>query len=153
MKVKFKHSIKTFSGEVEEMVYGSYRKGKLCIGRDYVYPTLNAHNHQMGAACRNLSLVYNRADSLYRDNFKMYSRQTGLKPGFPDHKLVPSGFALFMKMMYAWRDSDPTHVDLATVTIADIVALDAEVRTVARAVDAGFLPTVAGYAAMTGDIQ
>ena len=34
MKVKFKYGIQTYSGTVDEMVYGSYRDGKLCIGRE-----------------------------------------------------------------------------------------------------------------------
>ncbi len=38
MKVKFKYGIQTYSGTVDEMTFGSYRKGTLCIGRKYVIP-------------------------------------------------------------------------------------------------------------------
>jgi len=86
---------------------------------------------------------------MYRHRYKLL--------GVPRNPLarhpVAGPFALFVKMMYAWQASDPTHIDLATVTIADIVALDAEVRTIARAVTAGFLPIIPLYADLTADIQ
>jgi hypothetical protein len=34
MRVTFKYGIKTFSGTIDSMVYGAYRDGNLCIGRD-----------------------------------------------------------------------------------------------------------------------
>ena len=151
MKVTFKYGIQTYSGEIDKMVYGSYRNDKLCLGRNYVYPALDEHHHKLGAIGRNMALLFSGADSLYRDNFKTYATANGKKALYKD-RLVPSGYAMFVKMMQAWQKSDMTHVDLATVTIAEIVALDADVRTIARAVEAGFLPTVFGYDVLTGDI-
>jgi hypothetical protein len=66
---------------------------------------------------------------------------------------MPSAYNFFMKLMYAWQESDPEHVDLSTVTIADIVAMDADVRTVARAIGAMYLRRVRPYADLTSDIQ
>ena len=47
MKVKFKYGIQTYSGTIDEMVYGSYRDDKLCIGREYVYPTPERENNAL----------------------------------------------------------------------------------------------------------
>jgi hypothetical protein len=44
-------------------------------------------------------------------------------------------------------------VDLATVTIGDIITLDADVRTIARAVDGGFLKSLSLYSDLSADIQ
>ncbi|HOV16299.1 MAG TPA: hypothetical protein PLF50_02200 [Candidatus Cloacimonadota bacterium] len=152
MKVKFKYGIKTYSGTVDGMTYGSYRKGNLCIGREYVYPTLTDNNHQKGAIVKNLAKVYSEVSSDYLADLKTYGVRNG-KENVPRNQLIPTSFSLWLKMMFAWGASDPTHIDLATVTLADIVALDAEVYTIAQAVEAGFLPMVTMYEDLTSSIQ
>jgi hypothetical protein len=152
MKVKFKYGIKTYSGTIDEMVYGSFRHDNLCIGREYVYPTLTANNHLKGTVLKNLASVYHDISVEYLADLKTYGVRNG-QDNTPNDSLVPSAFSLWLKMMYAWQKSDPTHVDLATLTLADIVALDAEVSTIARAVEAEFLPMVSVYDDLTSDIQ
>ena len=152
MKVIFKYGIKTYSGTIDQMVYGSYRHDNLCIGREYVYPTLNDNNHEKGAIVKNLASVYNAADSGYITDLKTYCTRNG-QDNVPKDQIIPTAFSMFLKMMYAWYESDPEHVDLTTVTIGDIVTLDADVRTLARAVGAEFLPNITTYDDLTNDIQ
>jgi hypothetical protein len=152
MKVKFKFGIETYSGTVDGMTYGSYRDDKLCIGREYVYPTITANNNDKGAMVQNLAKVYQAADPDYIADLKAYCVRNGME-NVPKDKLVPTAFSMFLKMMYAWYESDPAHVDLKTVTVADIVALDADVRTIARAVTAEFLPYVSTADSYTNGIQ
>lgn len=144
MKVKFKYGIKTYSGLADEMVYGSYRDDNLCIGRVYVYPTLTENNHNKGKILTNLASVYRAAAETYITDLKRYATLNG-QENVPKNQLVPSSFSMFLKMMYAWYASDPTHVDLETVTVADIVSGDADVRNISRAVEAAFLPLVSTY--------
>jgi hypothetical protein len=141
MKVTFKYGIRTYSGLADGMVYGSYRDDNLCIGRVYVYPTLTENNHTKGKILTNLASVYGAAAETYIADLKLYATRNG-QENVPKTQCVPTSFSLFLKMMYGWYDSDPTHVDLETVTVADIVSGDAEVRTIARAVEAGFLPGI-----------
>ena len=152
MKVKFKYGIKTYSGKVDEMVYGSFRHDNLCISREFVYPTLTEDNHLKGSMLKNLALVYHDADEDYVADLKTYSYRNG-QSNVPKDKLVPTAFSMFLKMMYAWYETDPEHVDLTTVTVADIVTMDADVRTLARAVAAGFLPYITVYDDLTHGIQ
>jgi len=152
MKVKFKFGIETYSGTVDSMTYGSYRDDKLCIGREYVYPRITDNNHAMGNIMKNLASVYAAADPLYIADLKTYAMRNGSE-NVPKTKLIPTAFSLFIKMMYAWYDSDPEHVDLASVTVADIIALDADVQTVSDAIDAGFLPSVSVYDDLINPIQ
>jgi hypothetical protein len=152
MKVKFKYGIKTYSGTLDSLVYGSYRQGNLCLGRQYVYPTLNANNHDKGEILQNLAVVYHDASAGYTDDLKTYCLRNG-QENVPADAVIPTAFAMFLKMMYAWYESDPAHVDLKTVTVADIVALDADVRTLSRAVEAGFLPYISVSDDLTADIQ
>jgi len=152
MKVKFKYGIQTYSGTIDEMVYGSYRDDKLCIGREYVYPILTDNNHAKGAVAKNLATVYHNASPDYVLDLKTYCIRNG-QENVPKSKLIPTAFSMFLKMMYAWYDSDPEHVDLSTVTIGDIIALDADVKTLARAVEADFLPYISVSDDLTNPIQ
>jgi hypothetical protein len=152
MKVKFKFGIKTYSGLADEMVYGSYRNDNLCIGRIYVYPTLTQNNHDKGKAVTNLAAMFRDASVGYLGDLKLYAVRNG-QENVPKDKLIPSAFALFMKMMYAWQKSDPTHVDLTTITIADIISADAEVRSIDRAVGIGFLPHISVYEDLNNNIS
>jgi len=156
VKINFRGGVKTFSGFWDDYVYMSCLGRKICIGRDYTYPKLTENNHFKGKVCQNLRHVYRDASPFYIDDLKTY-RQRVKKLGVSRNpflrKRVSSPFALLLKMMFAWYESDPEHIDLTTVTIADIVAMDADVRTIARAVEADFLPSVPVYADLTADIQ
>jgi hypothetical protein len=144
MKVKFKYGIKTYTGTANEMTYGSYRGGNVCIGRIYVYPKLTDNNHEKGAALRNLAKQYHELNPDYLADLKTYALRNG-QENTPKTKLIPTAFSLFLKMMYAWYDSDPEHIDLSEVTLEDIVSADADVRTIARAVEAEYLPYIRVY--------
>ena len=151
MKVKFKHSIQTYSGKIDEMVYGSYRHGNLCIGREYVYPRLTDNNFEKGAILKNLASVYKNASDEYKADLKIYCLRNSVN--IQKDKLVPTAFSIFLKLMYGWYESNPQQVDLTTVTLADIVTMDADVRTIFRAVEAGFLASIPVYDDLTSDIQ
>jgi hypothetical protein len=152
MKVKFKFGIKTYSGTIDEMTYGSFRHDNLCIGREYVYPTLTEDNHLKGSIVKNLASVFHNSAPAYVTDLKTYCLRNG-QENVPKDKLIPTCFSMFIKMMFAWQASDPEHVDLTTVTVADIVSLDADVKTIARAVAAEFLPYISVYDDLTHPIQ
>lgn len=156
MKIKFRWGIKTFSGYGDDMVYESCLNSKVCIGRDYTYPKITENNHQVGAVGKNLGIVFNNVNPAYAQDLKTYReryRQLGIPRNPFKRKPVAGPYSLFIKMMYNWLDSDPEHVNLTAVTIADIVALDADVCTIKRAIDAGFLPMVPVYDDLTAAIQ
>lgn len=144
MKVKFKYGIRTYSGTLDEMTYGSYRNGKVCIGRTYVYPKLTDNNALRGNITKNLAKLWNLASGEYREDFKDYSRRYGsLKTA--QRKLVPTGFAFFMKAMSAWaKDEDPA-LDLSTLTAEDMDNVGTKVSSVAECVENGYLVSVPGH--------
>jgi hypothetical protein len=152
MKVKFKFGIKTYSGTVNDMTYGSYRNDNLCIGREYVYPKITENNTQKGLIVKNLSKQYHLLNPDYLADLKTYAERNG-RENVPKTKLIPTAFALFLKMMYAWYESDPEHIDLTAVTLEDAVSADADVRTIARAVEAEFLPYVSVSDDLTAGIM
>jgi hypothetical protein len=151
MKVTFKYGIKSYTGTADNMTYASYRNGELCVSRVYVYPTLTANNHNMGAIATNLGAVYHTVSADYLANLKTYALRNG-QENVPRNRMIPNAFALMLKMMYAWYESDPTHVDLTTITVADIISANAPVKTIAGAITAGFLPGISTYDDLTAEI-
>jgi len=144
MKVKFKYGIRTYSGTLDEMTYGSYRKHTVCLGRRYVVPTETEQNITMGEILKNLGSVYRDTSGEYQDDLKLYSSRNA-RQNVKYNQLPPTPYSIFVKMMFAWQESDPEHVDLATITVGDIVLADAPVISIASAVEADLLKRVTNY--------
>ena len=144
MKVIFKYGIRTYSGTIDEMVYGSYRDDKLCTGREYVYPTLTAQNTLIGNVATNLRLLWDEVSEGYRDDLKAYALRNASE-NIPKTRLAPTAYALYIKLMYGWQKADPEHVDLEMVTNEDITALGSTISTVKNCIDNGYLDSVSVY--------
>lgn len=144
MKVKFKYGIRTYSGTVDEMVYGSYRKGKLCIGREYVYPRLTTNNEKLGTIAGNLRLLWDEFSTGWKNDLATYALRNGTE-NVSKTKLIPSRYALYVKLMYAWAKDDPTHVDLTSLNGEDLVSLGTPIATVKAAIESGYLAPVADF--------
>jgi len=149
MKVKFKYGIRTYSGTVDEMVYGSYRGGRLCIARQWVYPRLTDNNTLLGGIGKNLAALWAEVSADYKADLKTYSQRHGTE-NVPKTQLVPNAYSLFIKMMYAWRDDDPEHVDLGTITGDDVDTIGANIATVKNCIDNGYLAKISVYDDLTG---
>ena len=147
MKVRFKYGIATYSGLIDEMVYGSYRDHKLCIGRDYVYPRLTANNELLGSIGTNLAMLWGEASVGYKADLKAYGLLNGTE-NIPKTQLPPNSYALWIKLMYAWADANPS-VDLKSLTAEDFGITGGDVSTVKNAIDNGFLDKVSDYADLT----
>ena len=141
MKVKFKYGIQTYSGTIDEMVYGSYNDDKLCIGREYVYPRLTEQNAAIGSVAGNLSAIWAEASEGWKSDLKLYA-QRNASENVPKSMLAPRAYALYIKLMYAWEESDPDHVDLETVTAADVDTLGTKIQTIKACVENEMLPAV-----------
>lgn len=152
MKTTFEWPIRTFSGTRDKTTFMSMYDDYICIARRWVLPEVTPQQDTMRAIAQNLRVVWATANDLYKADFKTYGKkykQEKLRPWvFP-----PRAYSIFINLMYAWRDSDPTHVDLKMVTVADIVALDAPVRTIQRSVEEQFLVPVSDYSTLDHDIQ
>lgn len=157
MKWKMAPQYKYNTGrEDERYVFYNEPQKNFTISREYVKPRLTANNTLMGTTTKNLASVYHNCEEGYIADLKTYANRYNTQYGGTASELEIkhiSSFGVFMKMMWAWYDSDPEHVDLSAVTVADIVSLDADVRTVARAIDAEFLPIVTTYDDLITGIQ
>lgn len=156
MKVAFENRVSTYSGKYKEVVYQSWFAERLCYARKYTYPVLGITHETMAAISKNLYAVYLLADADYVKDFKTYSQKNTREnlPKVTDqlHK-IPSSKSLFIHCMWCWYDSDPTHIDLKTVTIQDMVTLGSPVCAVKKCVDAGNLKRVSGYETLVNPIN
>jgi hypothetical protein len=148
MKVKFKYGIATYSGTVDEMVYGSYNDDKLCLGREFVYPRLTEQNALVGTVAANLKLLWATVSVGYKADLKKYAERNKSQ-NVPKTQLAPYAYGLFIKLMYNWQKDDPEHVDLSTVTNSDVDSLGAKISTVKNCVLNGMLPGISNYGDLT----
>jgi len=144
MKVTFNYGIKTYSGTLDEMTYGAFRNGNLCIGRRYVFPTLTDQNTEMGTIGKNLAGIFSKATEDYKEDLRVYAMRNA-KQNVKKNKLAPSAYALFIKMMFAWAKENPSTVDLKTIDIEDIRSTTAPVKRIADAIDNLYLKKVRDY--------
>ncbi len=147
MKVKFKFGIRTYSGTVDEMTFGSYRKHSVCIGRKYVTPILTANNTLVGSVMKNLAKVYSACSEGFKADLKLYAyRNTA---NVPAGKIPPNAYAIFVRLMYNFAEADSEHIDLATITHSDLQTVGSDIATVADAVANGYLANVANANMLT----
>ena len=151
MKVTFKYNIGTYSGTLNGMTYCSFRDGNMCIGRQWVKPSETAQQTSLAAISRNLSIVYKEASTAWKADLKSYAAKYG-KEHVGKKDLPPTSYALYMKMMYSFRDYDSENVDLATLAFSDLETLAAPILTIKDAIDAGLLPNVSNGTSLTAHI-
>lgn len=153
-KVWFKFGIGSMSGTVDNGVHWPTKSRINGYMRKWVLPKLTANNTLFGTIAQNLALVWQDCSVEYVADMKTYAQRYFIEAGrIESFDPCRSSYAMWLKAMWNWRDSDPTHVDLSEITVADIVALDADVRTVARMVEADFLPGISLYEDLTSGIQ
>lgn len=148
MKVGFENAVAYYSGKYDEVVYQEWMDGKLCFARRYAYPELGKVHEDMKLIGLNLSILYDEANPLYIDDLKAYAKKNYKQNRKPVKKLMhkmASSKALFIHCMWDWYKSDPTHIDLKTITLSDMMTLESPVCKVVDAVDANYLKRVTGY--------
>lgn len=144
MKVRFKYGIRTYSGTVDEMTYGSYRKGRLCIGRQYVVPKRTEQNDVLGSSAKNLAEVWRAASDEFKADYKIYA---GLYATYVSkaNELPPNAYALYVKAMHHWAAGEDPVVDLTLLQVEDMATLGTGINSIANCVSNNHLPAVPGY--------
>ena len=146
MKAKFKYGIATYSGTIDEITFGSYRKDTVCIARKYVIPRLTEHNTQMGSQLKNLATVWADVSSGYKDELKIYAAKN--LANTPKGKLPPTSFSIWVQMLYLFSELDGGHIDLATLAYSDLATVGEDILSIASAVENGYLASVPGADSM-----
>ena len=144
MRIRFKWPYQTYSGTMGETTFMSYRNGHLCLGRRWVKPEESINNSRLSKITQNLKSIWKDTSPLFKADVKEYAglyKKQRLKSG-----IFPSGaFAVFLRLMYTYRKTNPGQIDLSTLALSDLVAADASVCTIAGSVRAQLLPPVRGW--------
>lgn len=155
MKVAHTQLVAFCSGKSDGTVLCAAPSKTFSLARRYVYPTITTANHTKGTEMSNLAVMYGNVHGGFLQDLKDYARRYYSENlNQPDLKIPsPNPFAHFLKMCFAWYESDIEHVNLSTCTVADAVALNADIQQIKMAIDAGFLPPVQNYSEFTQPIQ
>ena len=148
MKVTLKYGISAYSGTIDDITFGSYRNGRVCIARQYVLPKSTAQNELMAANARNLVQIYRSCSEGYKSDLRTYADQYNrLKSRLK--KLPVNPYGLFTKLMYAFQTENEDSIGLDSLTYNDIKTLFTEISNVSGAVGSGYLPPVPGADLLT----
>ena len=150
MKVKFKYGIRTYSGTLDELTFGSYFQDRVCIARKYVVPRLTDQNSLMGNKMKNLAVIYEDVSDSYKLELKKYASLHSILT--PRGKLPATSYALWVKMMFLFAKADPEHIDLVTLTYSDLQTMGDDILSIASAVTNGFMDNVAGAEMLTANM-
>jgi hypothetical protein len=151
MKYNFEWPMRTMSGTRDKTTYMSFWD-YICIGRRWVMPIATPQQATFAAIAKNLKTLWAGANPLYKDDFKTYAHKFKVEHMSP-YDFPPRSYAVFINMMYTWRDTDPTHIDLSTITIADIISTMAPVGAINKAVEAQLMLPVTDYETLNNLIQ
>jgi len=151
MKTTFKYGIATYSGTIDEITFGSYKDGTICIARRYVKPRLTDQNTLMGDIAANLSSIYAECSELYKSDLRTYANLYGNQVSSRE-KLPPTAYGIFVKMMFAFEKVNEASVTLDTITFSDIQSLYPDITSIDLAVENGYLPNVDGAELLTAEM-
>lgn len=134
------------SGKVGEGVYMPTSKQGMSYLRTYIYPTLTANNHLQGSSIANLASLWKAQRAKVKENFAAYAQEYHAIPLYSGSRQerAYSGFAIWVKMFYAWKATDPTHVNLTTATVSDFIT-DTSASRLYEAVLKDLLPVTPNY--------
>lgn len=143
MKTKFKYGISAYSGTIDDMTFASYKNGRVCVARKYYKPRSTEQNAIMAAEMKNIRKLYSLVSEEYLEDLRTYAYYYSLKER-QTPKLQANSFAIFVKLLYAFRKTDPVNIDLSSIVMDDLEDLYPEITSIATAVEAGYLPNVVG---------
>jgi hypothetical protein len=150
MKVKLKHSVRAFKGKLDGLVYWTVKRTGHCFARKNVYPEIVDNHLHFGQINKNLANIYRQISLEYKRDLAAYTafyKNEFVGPG----DRIPTVFGFFKKMMYALGKKYP-NIDLAGITIADILELELPIRNITEAMKNELLPIVNTYGELGGKL-
>lgn len=149
MKVKYKQMFKGYSGKADGMIYYfDSKSGTALARRSFTFtdhpgqPAFRSAHRQIYTIQPSQHYIYNLKDYLYLYNLLPENETQRLR----------AWTNVYNKLMFAMQKAMPETVDLKTITREQIYAQDLPCKTVKAAVEAGLLPRVKNYEAMTKEI-
>jgi len=141
MKVVYKYGLGGYRGRMDGVVLCYDRYLGSAYARKMAYPKITEKNKAFGSVNANLFKI--KPSQGYRNDLYFYmARYRNLTEATQGMR---SWSSFYMKLMYEMAKADPG-IDLRTITREEIYAQDLPCISVKKAVEAGLLPVVYGYA-------
>lgn len=145
-KIKYASFVAGLAGKSGSSVFFRSPSSGFGYMRTLVQPAYTTTNKDRGEEMNNIAVQYHAMLAPAKANFVSYaSKYKNLPPEGGDLSArANNAMACFVLMMWNIKKSAPASVDLKTLTIGDVEGLFA--HNIAAAVEAGYLPSVPGYA-------
>ena len=143
------------SGKSGANVYYSARSNRFGYLRGYVYPSLTPNNSLRGQDAKNIKSLFVQIHSTARlqldEYVALYKDLTPVGGGFK--KNANSPYMVFSKAMWAWHNSDPTHVTFNGLGFDDYQSMIEEPMSISSLIRNNFLPAVEGWEDMSKSFE
>ena len=146
MRVKFKYKIQSYSGTLDNIVFGSYRSGKICIARKYFYPEHTEQNTSFGLISKNIAKLWKAGSEGFKTQLKIYSRWYKIYNS-SNNSGSPGAYSLWIKISYEWAKDE--HINLKNITPEEFLSLGTAIKTIKNCVDNGYLMPIPHYEILT----
>jgi len=146
MRVKFKYKIQSYSGTLDNIVFGSYRSGKICIARKYFYPKRTEQNTSFGLISKNIAKLWKAGSEGFKTQLKIYSRWYKVYNS-SNNSNSPGAYSLWIKIIYEWAKDE--HINLKNISPAEFLSLGTANKTIKNCVDNGYLMPIPHYEILT----
>ena len=145
-KIKYASFVAGLAGKSGSSVFFRSTSSGFGYMRTLVQPAYTATNQDRGEEMNNIAIQYHAMLAPAKANFVTYANKyKNLPPEGGDLSArANNAMACFVLMLWNIKKPDPISVDLKTITISDVKQLFA--TNIAEAVEAGYLPSVPGYA-------
>ena len=145
MKVKFQYGIGSFSGTRDNGVFYMSKDQTFSIQRKWVLPKPTAQNTIIGECAKNLGILWQTCDALYKADWKTYAQlYYSQNPAQGIYDPNRSAYAWWTKAMWSWaKDQDPD-IDLSSITFEDLETLGSHISSVSAAANNQHIPNVVG---------
>ena len=146
MRINYKYGIRTISGKLDDLVHMAWNKGRVAVGRLFVYPTLVSQHLLFGDIKSNIAAIWGDCSEDFKNDLKEYTSQ---RIPYYTAEQIPAyaNYAHFIRFLYNFREENPG-VDLSTITKAEL-ELEGCPNNVADAIIDGFLPAIPDYTDLT----
>jgi len=144
MKAYGTTAVSYLKGRDSTSVYYGEPRRKYSIIRKYIIPRYTTNNELRGNELKNIGIQWRGTTAGYKTSGKTYmQRYLQQHPPLTEDKQNPSNFfAMWIKALHKWFDSDTTHVDLTTFELHEAAILEPTIVTIAGMIALGFLPNV-----------
>ena len=116
-------------------------------------PRATAQNTIIGNCAKNLAIIWQQVDPLYKADWKTYAQlYYSQNPAQGVYDPNRSAYAWWTKAMWAWAKDEDPDLDLSSLTFEDVETLGSRVSTVSACANNNFIPNVVGIEDLTATL-